>query len=78
MGLALPAGSRPTAAGGGGEQRVVERRMEVEEEADVWTPHVSEWKGEKQQGYFGPYENMQVCVWVQEHQIRIKWHGSKK
>ena len=45
------------ARGGGGVQRVVERRKEVEGEADAWAPHVSEWKGEKQQGYFGPYEN---------------------
>jgi len=28
-------------------QRVVERRKEVEGEADAWAPLVSEWKGEK-------------------------------
>ena len=64
--------------GGGGEQRVLEKRKKVEGEADVWAPHVSELKGEKQQGHFGLYENTQVCEWVQRHQRRIKWHGSKK
>ena len=45
---------------GAGRRRQVGRRWaarggeeEVEEEADVWAPHVGEWKGEKQQGYFG-------------------------
>ena len=56
----------------------VERRKEVEEEADVWVPHVSELKVEKLQGYFGSYGNTRVCKWVKEHQRRIKWHGLKK
>ena len=58
--------------GGGGEQHVLEKRNKVEGEADVWAPHVSELKGEKQQGHFGLYENTQVCEWVQRHQRRIK------
>ena len=49
-----------------------ERRKEVEEEADVWVPHVSELKVEKLQGYFGSYGNTFVCKWVQGHQRRIK------
>jgi len=73
---------RSPATAGGGEQRVVvwyrERRKEVEEEADVWVPHVSELKVEKLQGYFGSYGNTFVCKWVQGHQRRIKWHDSKK
>ena len=51
---------------------------EVEGEADVWAPHVSEGRERSSRGYFGPYENTRVCEWVQEHQRRIKWHGSKK
>ena len=66
------------AAKGGGVQRVAERRKEIEGEADAWTPHVSEWKGEKQQGYFGPYENTQVCDWVQRHKKHIKRLDSNK
>jgi len=26
---------------------MVKRRKEIEEKADVWIPHVSEWEGEK-------------------------------
>ena len=55
-----------------------ERRKEVEEEADVWVPHVSELKVEKLQGYFGSYGNTFVYKWVQGLQRRIKWHDSKK
>ena len=40
-----------------------ERRKEVEEEANVWAPHVSELKVEKLQGYFGSYGNTRVCKW---------------
>ena len=74
-------GARPVgeqADGGGmGEElaRCGSNAVEVRLKKLTCGPHTSV---RSSRGYFGPYENTRVCEWVQEHQRRIKWHGSKK
>ena len=74
-------GARGGGGAGGGELAEgmqEEEAPKVEEEADVWAPHISECWERSNGGYFGPYKNTVVCKWVQGHQRRIKWHDSKK
>ena len=33
----------------------------------TWGPYVSKWREERQQGYFGLYDNIEACKWIQEH-----------
>ena len=61
-------------AGGGEPAKGMqeEEAPKVEEEADVWAPHVSEYWERTNRGILGHTKIQGVCKWVQGHQRRIK------
>ena len=71
---------RRGARGGGApaEGMQEEEAPKVEEEADLWAPHVSEYWERSNRGILAHTKIQGVCKWVQGHQRRIKWHDSKK